>query len=151
MMSKHLQAYFRSEDEAESAKTTLLTYKTDQLEVSELQETVGRRVDILVPLIPFGTSNAGSNTTGTGYAGGYTAGAGAAVNVQGVPEDRDREDLPVGDKDGHADDYREADLDDVDFDELKYVLTAKVSDADYDQIVHKLRSNHAFIEKFENE
>ncbi|NMO96763.1 hypothetical protein [Paenibacillus lemnae] len=148
-MSKHLQAYFRSEDEAESAKTTLLTYKTDQLEVSELQETVGRGANILVPLIPWSGAGSGGVTSGSGTVGN-PSGAGAVVGVQGVPADNHRsEDEPVTEDDHDRDEWKDADLDDADFDDLKYVLTAKVNDADYESIVRKLRSNHAFIERFD--
>ncbi|MNF15828.1 hypothetical protein D3C80_2185950 [compost metagenome] len=34
-------------------------------------------------------------------------------------------------------------------DDLRYVLSVKVAESDYDQVVNKLRAGHAFIEKFD--
>ena len=42
-----------------------------------------------------------------------------------------------------------ADVTSADYDDLHYVLSAKVRDEDYDAIVHKLRSNHAYVEELD--
>lgn len=46
-MSKQIQAYFRTESEAEGARTTLQTYNIDQLEVGQLQDAIGRSTNIV--------------------------------------------------------------------------------------------------------
>lgn len=40
-----------------------------------------------------------------------------------------------------------ADVSSADYDDLRYVLSAKVRDEDYEEIVHKLRSNQAYVEE----
>ncbi|KKO52262.1 hypothetical protein [Paenibacillus sp. DMB20] len=145
-MSKQLQAYFRTEDEAEGARTTLLTYKTEHLEVSPLQEPVNRGVNILVPLIPWHGSGTGSAVPSSGTVGGAGAPA-AIVGTRAVTDGERTEDEPVLQD---PDDWVDAtDLSDVDLNELRYVLTAKVSDADYEEIVRKLRASNAFVERFD--
>ena len=138
-MSKLIQAYFRTEDEAEGARTTLMTYHTEQLEVGALQGGIDRGVNVLVPLIPWGTG-AGTGTPGTGNIG--TVGAhGAVISTRS----------PVSDDSGLSDDdfVETDDWKDSDFDELRYVLSVKVNDEDYEEIVQKLRKNHAFVERFD--
>lgn len=144
-MSKQLQAYFRTEDEAEGARTTLLTYKTDHLEVSPLQEPVNKGVNIMVPLMPWHNSGTGSTVPSSGTVGG--AGAPAAIVGSRALADGERsEDEPAPDPDDWVD---AMELSDVDWNELRYVLTAKVSDADYEEIVRKLRASNAFVERFD--
>lgn len=144
-MSKQLQAYFRTEDEAEGARTTLLTYKTEHLEVSPLQEPVNRGVNIMVPLMPWHGSGTGSAVPSSGTIGGAGAPA-AIVGTRAVADGERGEDEPAPDQDDWVD---ATDLSDVDWNELRYVLTAKVGDADYEDIVRKLRASNAFVERFD--
>lgn len=144
-MSKQIQAYFRTEDEAEGARTSLMAYSTENLEVGQLQEAVGR-ANILVPLVPWNTGGVGGVTTGTGAVGGVAAAPGALVGTR-ITSDLDRsEDVPTTDNDKWVDPET---FTDTDFSELKYVLSAKVSDEDYEDIVRALRSNNAFVERFD--
>lgn len=144
-MSKQIQAYFRTENEAEGARTTLQTYKTDHLEVGQLQEAVGRGTNILVPLVPWNVAGVGGSTTGTGGVGGPAGAPGAIVGTRDVSNSERSEDVPAD----HDDWVDGADLTDADYDDLKYVLSAKVSDADYEDIVRKLRANNAYVERFD--
>ncbi|MBJ8194036.1 hypothetical protein JDS79_45905 [Bacillus cereus] len=36
-----------------------------------------------------------------------------------------------------------------DQDELRYVLSAKVNDADYDEVIYKLRSNRGYVSQLD--
>ncbi|SMF89088.1 hypothetical protein SAMN05661091_4521 [Paenibacillus uliginis N3/975] len=145
-MSKQIQAYFRTEDEAEGARMTLITYKTEKLEVGQLQEAVGRGTNILVPLVPLNAAGLGGSTTGTGSVGGVAGTAGAIVGTRDVTDLERSEDAPASEFDEWVD---AADLIDADYRELKYVLSAKVNDTDYEDIVRMLRSNHAYVERFD--
>lgn len=61
-MAKQIQAYFRTEDEAEGARASLQAYRTEHLEVGALDETLGRETRVLIPLVPY--NNTGSVSTG---------------------------------------------------------------------------------------
>lgn len=148
-MSKQIQAYFRTEDEAEGARTSLLTYHTEQLEVGQLQDPIRSGTNILVPLVPWNNSGTAGATMGAGTA----AAPGGVIGAPGVVIGGDRaltgdlaEDRADGDR---TDGWREADVTDRDYGELKYALSVKVRDEDYDAIVHKLRANHAYVERFD--
>lgn len=134
-MSRQIQAYFRTEDDAEGARTTLLTYSTEQLEVGQLQDPVRGGGNILVPLVPWGNSGTGGATTGAttmGAPGGVVGAPGVIVGSRDASRDR-AEDRPDSD-DVNGSGWREADVTDRDYDDLSYVLSVKVRDEDYDQI-----------------
>ncbi|MFK4303560.1 MULTISPECIES: hypothetical protein [unclassified Paenibacillus] len=146
-MEKQIQAYFRTEDEAEGARSSLQAYRTEHLEVGALDDALGRDTRVLIPMLPY-------NNTGT---------AGAAIPVAGayseniIPEAENGEaDRGTARRDLNEDRSGTTDHDtgllhatDVyingDQDELRYVLSAKVNDADYDEVVHKLRSNRGYV------
>ncbi|WP_410772541.1 hypothetical protein [Fontibacillus sp. BL9] len=156
-MAKHIQAYFRSEDQAEGARTSLLTFEMEQVEVSSLDHSIGRSHNILVPLLPVNstTTNTGGTYGAVGIPGTVSAqgvlpvvamgdkdAEDGKINGERVDTERDRPDFdseldPVTDVTGISDD---------DYRNLKYVLTAKVRESDYDDIVHKLRLQGAFVE-----
>lgn len=148
-MSKRIQAYFRTENEAEGARTSLQVYATEQLEVGALESGVGREKHILLPFVP---NNGGSGTaSGTGGVG--VAGAGSAQGVPIVPviTNDDRGEVASADINGNreggilnAEDVSSADLDD-----LRYVLSCKVKDEEYNDVVNKIRQNGGFVETFE--
>lgn len=141
-MSKHIQAYFQTEDQAESAKTTLLTYKTENLEVSKLGETIGRNNNLMLPLVAVNPSGNVNNSGAVGVMGGGVAGnnivpiidndidSGSNVNTNGTFVDA-------------------ADVTPDNYENLNYVLVAKVKDEQYDEIVQKLRQVHAYVEKMD--
>ncbi|MEK5477415.1 hypothetical protein NYE70_10695 [Paenibacillus sp. FSL R5-0407] len=156
-MAKHIQAYFMSEDQAEGARTSLLPFEMEQVEVSSLDHSIGRSHNILVPLLPLNstTTNTGGTYGAVGIPGTVSAQGvipvvamgdddsdDGRINGERVDTERDRPDFdseldPVIDANNFSDD---------DFSNLKYVLTAKVKETDYDDIVHKLRSRGAFVE-----
>lgn len=150
-MSKHIQAYFKTEDQAEGARTSLLPYETEQVEVGSLDRTIGRNSNILVPLLPLNGS--GVNTGGT-YG---SVGVPGTVSAQGVVPvvamtDRTDDNETTGGERTQAEAAEPdpvvdmAHADDGDYEDLKVVLTAKVRDADYDAIVRKLRMQGAYVE-----
>ncbi|MDO3409015.1 hypothetical protein QWJ34_04505 [Saccharibacillus sp. CPCC 101409] len=150
-MSKHIQAYFRTESEAEGARMSLMTFVTEQLEVGELQEAFGRRGAstgrVIVPLVPL------AGTTNAGFTGGAAAsgGAGSMIGDQAVPVPApgatgDLGSQPV-DKDDVADVNENAS--DAELRDLKYTLSAKVSDEDYPAVVRKLRNNNGYVHVYE--
>lgn len=61
-MSKHIQAYFCSEDQAEGARSHLIPYGIEQLEVGKLEKGIGRSSNLLVPFAPI--QNATSTASG---------------------------------------------------------------------------------------
>ncbi|MFC7681319.1 hypothetical protein [Paenibacillus sp. GCM10028914] len=145
-MSKQIQAYFRTESEAEGARTTLQTYSIDHLEVGQLHENLGRSTNIIVPLVPWNITGVGGTAPGSGAAGGAAVAPGAVLGTKDLPGTERSEDLPEPERDEWVD---RADLTDSDYDNLKYVLSGKVNDADYDEIVQVLRKNNAYVERFE--
>lgn len=149
-MSRQIQAYFRTEDEAEGARTKLLTYNTEQLEVGELQDSLRNGGHILVPLVPWsnsGTGGATSGVNGMGAPGGVVGAPGVIVGARDTSLDVDS-DHPDS-HDAHRDGWREADVADGDYDDLHYTLTVKVRDEDYEQIVHDLRANNGYVERLD--
>lgn len=59
-MTKRIQAYFSTEDAAEGAKTALIPYGVEGIEVSALTDPLdtggNNRRNILIPLAPYNTS-----------------------------------------------------------------------------------------------
>lgn len=152
-MAKQIQAYFRTEDEAEGARASLQAYRTEHLEVGALDETLGRETRVLIPLVPY--NNTGSVSTG-GTAGAAIPAAGAygenilpdakndVVNYGAAQRDLNEDRSGTTNHDGGL--LRATDVYiNGDHDELRYVLSAKVNDADYDEIIYKLRSNRAYV------
>ncbi|WP_138495691.1 hypothetical protein [Paenibacillus pinistramenti] len=152
-MSRHIQAYFRTEDEAESARSHLVGYRMDNLEVGRLEEGIGRDRDILIPIVPIGNTSGmytgGAMTTG-GAAGAYTTQGAVPVvdpNAEESVAERDiREDKPEDNAPGFG---AYETLTDGDYDDLNYVLSARVDDQSYDEIVQKLRSEGAYVERLD--
>lgn len=145
-MSKQIQAYFRTENEAEGARTTLQTYKTEHLEVGQLHEELGRGANIIVPLVPWNVSGVGGSVTGAGPVGSSPAAPGAVVETRASTGVERSEDQSTTEQDDWVDG---AELTDSDYKDLRYVLSAKVDDTDYEEIVRILRTNNAYVERFE--
>lgn len=143
-MTKRIQAYFKSEDDAQGAKTALIPYSVD-MEVWPLTDPLARDHRILVPLIPLGNSAmsaGGFSTSGTSTA----PGAGAAlVTSTGIPQSIDETENLSNDKQPYEDDI----IGDGDLKELRYVAELKVEDQKYNEIVHILRGKGAYVELFE--
>lgn len=154
-MAKHIQAYFRSEDDAEGARTSLLTFETEQVEVGALDTSIGRNGNLLVPFMPIN----GGVSNGGGTAG--VAGLPSTASAQGVipvvskrdsvnEEGTVRDELPDRREDGVIDPVLNvASYSDEDYSNLKYVLSLKAKDEDYEMIIHKLRGMGAFVERLD--
>lgn len=134
-MGKRLQAYFHTEDDAEHVRILLQAHHVDQLEVGSVQDMPGREV-LLMPLTPTVGSGsvgiAGSSGLSTGHPGAGAPGAFVglqALDLDGLGNDRDG--------------------DGVDDRELRYVLSARVDDAEYGKVVELVRSNSGHVMKLD--
>lgn len=152
-MAKHIQAYFRSEDDAEGARTSLLTFETEQVEVGALETSIGRNGNLLVPFMPIngGISPGGGTATVAGLPS--TASAQGVIPVVSRQESVNaegtvRDELPEQREDGVLDPVLNvSSFSDEDYNRLKYVLSLKAKDEDYEMIIHKLRGMGAFVER----
>ncbi|GAB6990905.1 hypothetical protein [Paenibacillus pini] len=145
-MTKQIQAYFNTEDEAESAKTKLLSFKTENLEVGSLGAPLGRTNRVLLPIAPV---NMAGNMNMGGAVGSMGV-PGAAYGEPGVPIVEDLDHKPDDrDLEPRNDSVIDASDSDPDLSHLNYVLSAKVEEDEYDDIVQKLRSNGAHVEVFD--
>jgi len=142
-MSRRIQAYFRTEDEAEGAKTALIAVSVESLEVGPLTDPLDRGRNILLPLVPL------SNTSMTGGVVGSAGAAGSPPAAAIVPG------LAVSDTFGDNDVRREGeirdstDVGDGDLKDLHYVMDLKVGEEHYHEAVQILRGKHAFVEVFD--
>ncbi|OAB40730.1 hypothetical protein [Paenibacillus antarcticus] len=145
-MSKQIQAYFQTEDQAEGAKTTLLTYKTEHLEVSKLADSINRDSNLIFPLVGINTSG---NINTSGAVGIMGAGGVAGINI--VPTLNNNIDERDMDVESNVNDegvlWNTTEVTSDDVENLNYVLVAKVQDEDYEEVVQKLREHQAFVEK----
>ncbi|WP_322924167.1 hypothetical protein [Paenibacillus campi] len=165
-MTQHIQAYFRTEDQAESARISLHTLNVKNLEVGRLDRQINQGGRVLVPLMPV---NAGGGVVGgntSGVAGGTGPGTiipptaiidseGNRDEVRDNDSDRERD---ANEQDHHHHDHHHhghhhdhdawsaKNATDKDYDDLKYVLSATVMEADVESVVQKLRTNDAFVE-----
>ncbi|MEJ8304063.1 hypothetical protein [Saccharibacillus sacchari] len=150
-MSKHIQAYFKTESEAEGARMSLMTFTTEQLEVGELQGNVGFGGDrggrVVVPLVPLTGANTTTYTGGTAAAGG----AGSMIGDQAVPVPRSSDSSDVGGRPIDKDDVHDVNenASDADLRDLTYTLSAKVKDEDYEAVVRKLRNSNGYVHVYE--
>lgn len=145
-MTRRIQAYFRTESEAEGAKTALIPYGVESLEVSPLTDPldIGRnnRTNILLPLAPY--NNSAMNGGAFGVAGTTgTLGGAAVVPAVDLDEGLDRSDINNDLRD-NTDANNEADLSDVHF-----VMALKAADEHFNEVVETLRGKHAYVEVFE--
>lgn len=121
-MSRMIQAYFHTENQAQDAKVLLLKYSPEILEVGRLPDGFLGTGRILLPFVDgVGTGGETNLSNGVGF-----------VGVMPTVETHSSEA------------YR-----DEDEDALHYVLSAKVSDADYPAVLDLLRRNHAHMEKID--
>lgn len=155
---RRIQAYFRTEDEAEGAKTALLSYKVEGLDVWPLTDPLsnnGGGRSFLLPLVPYGANLGGSSTAMGASAATYPAGTHAGVLVPPVIAGEDGKlfgkDDDLSDKEirEHNKDPEHSELSDSDLSQLSVVMELKASDEDYNEVVHTLRGKNAYIEVFE--
>ncbi|AZS16957.1 hypothetical protein [Paenibacillus lutimineralis] len=144
-MSKHIQAYFHNEDEAEGARASLMAFQADDVEVGRLSDSVARS-DWSAPAFYPMSNNGFTVATGPG-----TMSAQGLFHVVDMRDGDVRSDLDgsnSADAD-HGNAVRDDALDDAvadDTDQFQYALSAKVSDDQYERVVLKLRSLGAYIE-----
>lgn len=86
-MTRKIQAYFRTENEAEGAKIALISYKVDGLEVWPLTDPIGEDRRILFPIAPFSNTTLAAGTVGT-LGTGSTPAAGAMLALVLPPPKR---------------------------------------------------------------
>jgi hypothetical protein len=120
MMLKLVQAYFPSEDKAETAKSLMARFKTGLVEISRLGNTEDEK-DIPV-VVPF---------AGDGYpvSGLVPAGLGGKLNG-GILIDRADEPIDHSLNGNH----------------MTFVLSTRVEEEDYDAIVDIVRNNQGDME-----
>lgn len=133
-MSRPIQAYFHTENEAEDVRIKLQTYRVEQVEIGELDEAPDRDT----PLLPVAVAGAGTVPAGVGYAGSEAgpiaatgaAAAGAYLGFRTLDE-------AGHDKDGDGSDDRE----------LRYALSARVAEEQYDEVVEMIRRHQGHVAK----
>ena len=147
--TRRIQAYFRTEDEAEGAKTSLISYNVEGLEVSQLTDPLdsGARGDrnILVPLVAYTNTSMSGGLAGVGGTTGTVAGNAAILPAITAldPTDDNRKDLKGGEV------RNDTEVVDADLDNLHYVMELKVPRENYLEVIETLRNKHAFVEVFE--
>ncbi|WP_438434513.1 hypothetical protein [Gorillibacterium sp. sgz500922] len=147
-MSKKIQAYFPTENDALSANTRIQTYGAEYLEVSELPDPIGTGTRLLVP-IAAGLPTSGTPGSATGYAGGTP---GSTTNTGGAAATY----VALNDNDGFgtSDNLRRGDSVDSDYydgdrSHLRYVMAATVKDQVYADVVEAIRRNGGYVEVFD--
>jgi hypothetical protein len=121
-MSKSIQAYFNTENEAEDAKILLQTLAADMLEVEETGEEELEGVRFIMPF---------AEAAGTMENGAMRHSAGAAI-LHTAPAAGD---LDAGESEN--------------LDHLRYVLSGKVRDIDFDEAVAIIYRNHGHVQSLE--
>jgi len=145
MMTRRIQAYFHTEDEAEGAKVALIPYDVEGIEVGPLADSLDNRDrnrNILLPIVAYNGSSMGGGLSGAGGTTGAIAG-GYVPGVAHVDE------LATDDavKDGEV--RNNTEISDADLDNLHYVMELKVPRENYLEVIETLRKKQAFVEVFE--
>lgn len=153
-MTKRIQAYFSTEDAAEGAKTALIPYGVEGMEVSALTAPLdngGRnRRNILIPLAPYNTATTGAG--GVYAAGGASSPAAGATIVPAVadidgpdrPDEVRAEEADVAGEVHNGDELKNSDLE-----HLNYVMDLKVAESQFNDVVNALRRKQAYVEVFD--
>ncbi|MFD1772837.1 hypothetical protein [Paenibacillus rhizophilus] len=142
-MTRRIQAYFRTEDEAEGAKTALLSFDAEGLNAGALTDPLGEDRRLLLPLMP------PNNLAGSGSTFAAFGAAPAAVPVVTADNNADRAPLSGDDSLGTDDLRADRMYSGGDLDHLHYVMEIKASDEDFNAVVHTLRSKNAYVEIFD--
>ncbi len=124
MMSMKIQAYFKTENDAETSYTQLGKYTTENSEVSKLTDKFSKTGSWFGPyMVPTAGSHSG-------------AGGRGSFGVRGVPAF-----ALIKDKDLLSSDKVP--------DDLKYVSSVDVHAEHFDEVIHMLRENDGYVEVFE--
>jgi len=119
---RRIQAYFKTEDNAESAKTSLISTDAKVLDMGPLEAPLGKdHVIVAIPVV--GTTN------GTGVA---TSGSEAPVSTVGVVNDG------ITNNDDDSDQYT-------------YAATIETSESDLHKVFNILANNDGKIKPFDDE
>lgn len=149
-MTKHIQAYFSTEDQVEGARLSLLPFEVEQVETGYAEDGLTENDRIRFPFLPVNTGGAsgamGANVGSQGAVplpGTIREGSGAlpGLAVAGLTVNEPENEEPAQRDNREADEPRG----DVDPGDLKYVLSAKVKEHEYEEIVKKLRDQGAHI------
>ncbi|MGG6313597.1 hypothetical protein [Paenibacillus macerans] len=152
-MTKHIQAYFNTEDQVEGARLSLLPFEVEQVEAGHTVNELGVDDRIQVPLLPVNNgmiSAAGSNSPGVVPLPGTARGAQSVLPVMALG-DRNADDALNGERSEAVSGERpmESTSEPIDTGDApeggKYVLSARVKDSDYEHVVQKLREQGAYI------
>lgn len=159
-MTKQIQAYFKTEDDAETAKTKLIGTRTEHLEVSRLATGIDNDRRVLLPIAP--ANMVGNMNTGGAVGAGGVPGIAYTAPVVPLADDendiyRQSEDTPPEERVTPRDTNNDEPLFGVadatpspdDFGDLDYVLSCKVDDANYEDVVNKLRTSGGYVEIFD--
>lgn len=123
-MSIKIQAYFKSENDAETSNIQLGKYTTENSEMSKLTDKFSKKGSWFGPyMVP--TAGSHSEVGGRG-----------AFAVRGVPAFALIKNKELLSSDKVPDD-------------LKYVLSLDVHDKHLDEVIHMLRENDGYVEVFE--
>ena len=154
-MTRRIQAYFSTESAAEGAKTSLIPYGVEGMEVSALTDPLdngaNNRRNILIPL--GSTTNTASTGAGGVYAAGGATGMGsgaAIVPAVAADDDLNRTDEVRADEvrtEGEV--HRGEELTSSDLEHLHYVMDLKVAENQYNEVVEVLRGKQAYVEIFD--
>lgn len=150
-MTRKIQAYFRTENEAEGAKTALISFKVDGLEVWPLTDPIGEDHRFLFPIAPFNNTSIASGTVGSlGTASTPAAGAAVVLPDLNDYETRDQPETHYSvDEDQVSAEVVDEDIEDVDLSDLRYVMELSVAEENYNEVIETLRGKGAFVEQFD--
>ncbi|WP_028596059.1 hypothetical protein [Paenibacillus assamensis] len=138
---KHIQAYTRTENEAESLRIPLISLGIQQqhIEIGRLEEPFGQGQLLLAP-IP-------SNPGGVSYAGGsamHPAGSGVGVVINN--DETERSEQSEGQVPGIVEDERYPEEREQAPDDLSYAISVKVDVNHYIEALKLLRRQGAYVE-----
>ncbi|MBD8501056.1 hypothetical protein [Paenibacillus arenosi] len=139
---KHIQAYTRTENEAESLRGPLISLGIQQqhIEIGRLEESFGQGQLLLAP-IP-------SHSGGVSYAGGnamHPAGSGVGVIVN-QDDEADRSEQSDGQVAGIVEDERFPEEREQAPSDLSYVISIKMDSDHFIEALKLLRRHGAYVE-----
>lgn len=137
-MARRIQAYFRTEDDAESARTKLQTYSVSEMEIGELPEGRENSARLLAPFaLGAGTTDGTVMGSGAGVSGA-DRGIGAAIVWKELGRNNE------------IDSTAEANgTDENSLKGFKYVLSCQAAEEDYDEVIDVIRRNEGAVEIME--
>ncbi|TVX94477.1 flagellar basal body rod protein [Paenibacillus agilis] len=139
---KHIQAYTRTENEAESLRIPLISLGIQQqhIEIGRLEEPFGQGQLLLAPI--------SSNPGGVNYAGGNAmhpagSGVGVVINKDDGAEQAEQSDGQVP---GIVEDERFSEEREQAPNDLSYVISIKLDSNHYIEALKLLRRQGAYVE-----